>query len=419
MKPSSTWRMRTASSLALAAIASVGLPAGAQQPTRTLATPLAEYREPFSQIAAVRELKDGRLLVVDSRDKLVQLVNLSTNSATTVGREGSGPGEYGLPTQLFALPGDSSVIFDPLNQRYLMVHPDGKPGASFRVGDEPAGPPRPLPGQRPPGAAPMVRIGGLGFGMPRAADARGRLYFEGSGLSMGPNGPVTADTAPIVRYDRTTKAVDTLAWLRLPKNNASVKSSGTASNQRMEVRIGGQTPYPARDAWTVLPNGTVVIARVADYHLDLVSPTRVVTRGAAVSYAPVKVGNAEKQEYRDQAKSTGGIVIMRSEGGSGGSQNRASTAPPSFEEPTEWPATKPPFNANGIFATPTGDIWIARNRSATDAVPTYDVFSAAGKLTGKVVLPKKTRVIGFGTGGIVYTIRVDDDDLQYLQRFRG
>ena len=85
------------------------------------------------------------------------------------------------------------MIFDPLNQRYLTVHPDGKPGASFRVGDEPAGPPRPLPGQRPPGAAPMVRIGGLGFGMPRAADARGRLYFEGSGLSMGPNGPVTAD----------------------------------------------------------------------------------------------------------------------------------------------------------------------------------------------------------------------------------
>lgn len=34
----------------------------------------------------------------------MQLVTLSTNSATTVGREGSGPGEYGLPTQLFALP---------------------------------------------------------------------------------------------------------------------------------------------------------------------------------------------------------------------------------------------------------------------------------------------------------------------------
>lgn len=409
--------MRTPCVIAL--LASAALPAVAQLPTRTLSKPLAEYGEPFSQIAAVRELKDGRLLVVDSRDKLVQLVNLNANRAIKVGREGSGPGEYGLPTQLFALPGDSSVIFDPLNQRYLMVHPDGKPGATFRVGDEPSGPPRPSQGQRPEGVGPVMRIGGLGFGMPRASDARGRLYFEGGGISMGPNGPVTADTAPIVRYDRASKAVDTLAWVQLPKNNASVKSSGSGGNQRMEIRIGNRTPYPARDAWTVLPNGTVVIARVGDYHLELVSPTRAVTRGATVAFTPVQVGNAEKQEYRDQSKNAGGISISRTDGGSGGAQTRASTAPPPFEEPAEWPKAKPPFNSSGIFVTPTGEIWIARNRSASDPVPSYDVFSAAGKLTGKVVLPKQTRVIGFGSGGTIYTIRVDDDDLQYLQRFRG
>ena len=61
--------MRTPSLIVL--LASVALPAAAQLPTRTLTKPLAEFGEPFSQIAAVRELKDGRLLVVDSRDKLV------------------------------------------------------------------------------------------------------------------------------------------------------------------------------------------------------------------------------------------------------------------------------------------------------------------------------------------------------------
>ena len=403
----------------IALLASAALPAAAQLPTRTLFKPLAEHREPFSQIAAVRELKDGRLLVVDSRDKLVQLVNLNANRATKVGREGSGPGEYGLPTQLFALPGDSSVIFDPLNQRYLMVHPDGKPGATFRVGDEPSGPPRPSQGQRSDGGGPVMRIGGLGFGMPRASDARGRLYFEGGGISMGPNGPVTADTAPIVRYDRASKAVDTLAWVQLPNNNASVKSSGSGGKQRMEIRIGGRTPCPARDAWTVLSNGTVVIARVGDYHLELVSPTRAVTRGAAVAFTPVHVGNAEKQEYRDQSKNAGGISISRTDGGPGGAETRASAAPPPFEEPAEWPKAKPPFNSSGVFVTPAGEIWIARNRSASDPVPSYDVCSTAGKLTGKVVLRRQTRVIGFGSGGTIYTIRVDDDDLPYLQRFRG
>ncbi|MDQ8162408.1 MAG: hypothetical protein P3C10_07485 [Gemmatimonadota bacterium] len=412
--------------LAAVALPALSRPAAAQVPTRTLAKPVAEYAEPFSQLSAVRELKDGRLLVVDSRDKLVQLINFATNSAAKVGREGSGPGEYGVPTQLFAMPGDSSVIFDPLNQRYLTVHPDGKPGASFRVGDESAGPPpgapRPPQGPRPPAGAPggaqVIRIGGLGFGMPRASDARGRLYFEGGGLSMGPNGPVTADTAPIVRYDRATKAVDTLAWVRLPKNNASVKSSGSGGNQRMEVRIGGRTPYPSRDGWTVLANGTLVIVRVADYHVELVSPTRVVTRGPAVAHTPVAVGNAEKQAYRDAAKNTGGIAIMRTDGGPGGAQTRASSGPPPFEEPTEWPAAKPPFIASEILPTPTGEIWVARNRPASEAVPWYDVFSPTGSLTGRVLLPTKTRVVGFGAGGAVYTVRLDEDDLQYLQRFR-
>ena len=48
-----------------------------------------------------------------------------------------------------------------------------------------------------------------------------------------------------------------------------------------------------------------------------------------------------------------------------------------------------------------------------------DVFSPAGKLTGTVALPKRTRIVGFGNGGAIYTIRSDEDELQYLQRFRG
>jgi hypothetical protein len=28
-------------------------------------------------------------------------------------------------------------------------------------------------------------------------------------------------------------------------------------------------------------------------------------------------------------------------------------------------------------------------------------------------------VVGFGPGGVVYTVRSDEDDLQWLQRFRG
>ena len=90
-------------SLAAMLVASA-TPALAQNvPTRTLSKPDAEYSEPFTQIAGVRELKDGRLIVIDPRDKTVQVVDMARGTATKLGREGSGPGEYGIPMRLLPL----------------------------------------------------------------------------------------------------------------------------------------------------------------------------------------------------------------------------------------------------------------------------------------------------------------------------
>ncbi|MDP1861873.1 MAG: hypothetical protein Q8K82_24655, partial [Gemmatimonadaceae bacterium] len=98
------------------------------QTVRTLTKPDAELAEPFTNVGGVRELKDGRLVVIDARDKIVQLVDFKAGTGTKVGREGSGPGEYALPMRLVPLPGDSSGVYDMLNSRLLVVLPNGKPG---------------------------------------------------------------------------------------------------------------------------------------------------------------------------------------------------------------------------------------------------------------------------------------------------
>lgn len=394
----------------------------AQVATRTLTKPEAEFSEPFSSVASIRELRDGRVLVADTKDKVVQLVDLKAGKASKVGREGSGPGEYAMPLQLVGLLGDTSAIYDPLNSRYLTVLPDGKPGKTFRLED---GKPTPKADKKDPVSVPASEggpRGGFGGGAvfmnpPRFSDAAGHLYFEGSPISNGPDGPVAADSAPVMRYDRKAYRYDTLAFVRLPKGAAQVTSSGSGGNRNVNVRIGGRTPFPARDAWVALSNGTVVIVRVSDYHLDIISPTKQVTRGPAVAFTPVKVGDAEKQEYRDLQKTATGVGITRTNDNGKVTTSAAAAAP--AEEPSEWPAVKPAFTQGLVFAAPNGDIWVARSRSAKDDVPRYDVFSSAGKLTGQVVLPRKTRVAGFGAGGAIYTIRSDEDDLLYLQRFRG
>lgn len=382
----------------------------AQVATKTLAKPEVEFPEPFSRLVGVRELRDGRVIVADSKDKTVQVLDLKAQKATKIGREGSGPGEYALPTALVTLPGDTTWIFDPLNSRYLRIGPDAKPGATFRLEDG-APPPAAAPASAPPGG-PRVMVG---MTSPRATDLKGYLYFEGSPITFGPNGPVSSDSAPVMRYDRKTYKYDTLTFVTLPKNNASVQSTSSGGNQNVSVRMGMPTPFPARDAWTVLPNGTVVVARVKDYHLDVLVPNKALTRGPAVPFTAVKVGAAEKAEYRQSQVTNAPVAIMRTNE-NGRVQTNTSTPP--AEEPKEWPATKPPF-AGQILAAPNGEVWVARSRPASDLIPTYDVFSSAGKLTRRVALPKNTRVVGFGNAGAIYTVRTDEDDLQYLQRFRG
>ena len=63
---------------------------GAQAST-ALTTPESEFAEPFSAIASIRELRDGRVIVVDDGEYVVKLVDFTRTEASQVGRKGAHP----------------------------------------------------------------------------------------------------------------------------------------------------------------------------------------------------------------------------------------------------------------------------------------------------------------------------------------
>lgn len=387
----------------LAPLAAVPLVVAAlsQAPLKTLTRPAAEFSEPFTQINGVRELRDGRVIVSDVREKTVQLVDLKTGSAQKIGREGSGPGEYAMPMRLLALPGDTSLVYDPLNRRFLVIGPDGKPGAFLTLEEGESG-----RGMR-------VSIGA------RFTDSRGRLYSQGSNFSIGPDGqPTTADSAPILRYDRTTKKTDTLAFVKVP--TAEVRMSGGANNRNVSVRMGGGNPYAATDDWAVTPDGRLAVVRTKDYRVDWYAPDGRRTSGPTIAYQPIKVTEDDKREFRERRAAGGSGMIVMTETRDGNRSSRSAGAPPAnmqMPEPTDWPEVKPPFVGPAAFAAPNGQLWVLRTRPAKDKIPTFDVFDASGRVAGRVAIPAQTRLVGFGNG-TVYLARSDEDDLQYLQRYR-
>jgi hypothetical protein len=401
-----TRRSQAPLALAAASLLLVPLAATAQQP-RTLPAPDATFEEPFSlvNLGALRELRDGRVLVADMKDKIVQLVDMRSGNAVSVGREGSGPGEFALPMRVLAGPADTSFIFDPGNQRYLVVSPDGKPVTTFRMEMSEA----------PRAGGPVIR---MGLSIARATDARGRLYFEGSPMPSGP-GQQAPDTVAVMRYDRSTQKIDTLGWVKLAPNNTQV----TGGQGNMSFRVGMANPLAPRDEWTVFPDGRVAIVRAANYQVDWVLANGTKRSSAPIRFPTLRVTEADKKEEEAlRARARQGMVTMTMEAGPGGTRSSAGVGAPrgATQEPiTDWPEVKPPFRSGmaSVLARPNGELWVRRTEAAGAKGSLYDVIDAQGAVTHSVRVPEGLSVVGFGNG-TVYTTKLDEDDLVYLQRHR-
>ncbi len=373
-------------------------------PLRTLSKIDFEYDEPFTCISGLRELSDGRIVVADQREKTVQIIDLRTGASVKVGREGQGPAEWAVPAGVFAGVGDTTLLWDQGNRRFLPIFPDGSTGKAFSTYSSSGG------------GVTMITP-------PRGVDRQGRVYMPGSDFarSTADGPPMAADSTPILRFDPRTSKLDTLGFLRNPKPEIQTNSSG---GNRM-VMMMAPNPLIPQSAWTVTPDGRVAIARPEPYHVEFLSPAKVKTVGPSIRYTKLPVTQADKDAPFVRNNCLTMITMGGPPGGGrgapsttfGGGARGAERRPPPRDD---WPEFKAPFLGglgSNVISAPNGDVWVLRTRAAGDVIPTYDIFDARGAVTGRMALPKGARLVAFGNG-TVYLSRMDEDDLLYIQRYR-
>jgi hypothetical protein len=360
-----------------------GLSQDGRVPRVELSKAEASLSEPFSSVAGLRELSDGRLIVSDRLEVALRMVDLDGGRIQEIGHEGSGPGEYRMPDDLYALPGDSTLLVDFGNMRLTVIEPDGTLGESFGM-------------MRPEGF--------LLF--PRGVDAEGRLYLDLSNvMSMRP-GESLPDSFAVVSFDRATGAIDTIAQLPRPEIAQVQSRGGGASFSGHGVR-----PFEVADDWSVAPDGRVALAWGGTYRLEWRSESGPPVVGPAVVYEPVKVTQADKEAWADRMSSAS-MMAISTDGGRG----RTVTMPRPDVDELDWPEVKPPFGRNAVSVTPEGEAWVRRYVRSGDP-ETYDVFDASGRRVRQVVLPEDRTLVGFGRG-VLYVAHVDENDLQWLERYR-
>ena len=371
-----------------AAANATGGAAGEQDNSFGAAT--ASFPEDFGTIQTVRELADGRVLVADPLGGALYTVDMDAGTRTQIGTEGQGPGEYRQPDAVWALPGDSSLVVDLGNGRMIAVGPDLSFGGTTPLS---AGDPR----------------SGMVIAIPQAVDGSGRVYARSMG--GGPSGEMP-DSGAVLRVARATFTVDTVARFKL--EDRTVTRSGSANNQSVNV---SPVPLSPQDTWGVARDGSVVIARSNDYHIEWIAPNGTLTRGEPRPFDAIPINQAKKEEWaRVQGQSGGGIGISVNVQNGAVQMNfsRGGRSDPDLTQYT-WPEVAPPFYDGRILVDMSDRAWVRRHVRAGRPT-TYDVFDRSARYVTTMTLPRNKRLIGFGNG-TAYVVAYDEFDLNYLERY--
>jgi hypothetical protein len=380
-------RPRARAALGLALVTAATTPLAAQRPTAVtaLSTLQAEFSEPFSSLGGLRELSDGRVLVSDRLEKAVRLLDFPSGTFREVGRVGSGPGEYQLPGELLPLPADSTLLVDFGNMRLSVIEPTGRLGESWA----------------------MMSATGV-FRNPSGADRSGRLFSSSMG-GMRPGAVGSPDSIAIVRWNRASEAGDTIAMLPSPESTTSMRAAG--GGRGFSVRGAG--PLAPRHGWAVDADGRIAVVWPEDYHVEWIDPRGARRVSPPVRYDPVPVTEDDRKAWADRMGNATGVMMTT--GGESGGGARTIRMPRPDPGDMDWPAVKPPFDASRIRFAPDGSLWV--ERYVKHGAPTLvDIFDREGRLVRQVTYPAGRRFLGFGAG-VVYLVRKDMDDLEWLERY--
>lgn len=433
---------------AIAAVAGLSAVAAAQSatakiPIKSLSAPLARTSASLGKVF-VRELPGHKLLADDAEHHQVLLFDSTLTTSTVVidstpgARNSYGPN----PAPIIPYLGDSTLFVDNVSQSLVVIDPQGKI-ARIMAAPQPQN---------------LQFLGQSGA----YTDNRGRLLYRGpvniirNNIGDGPKAaqPVQVpDSASLIRADFDTRAVDTIGKVRVQGGSKIQMNRGTDGNYQPTVTIN---PLPTVDEWSVLADGSVALVRGQDYHVDWIGSDGKQYSTPKMPFDWRRLSDEDKQHLIDSARTAreaaqakaaeaakdpataakaaaeGAMVVRMQVGSAGGDGVRSLGGDGAPGGPVRVAAPKveytpikeiadyyPPILSGAAKADADGNLWILPTTTAQSqhGELVYDVVNNKGELYQRVRLSAGRSIAGFGKGGIVYLMGVENGKW-YVERTR-
>jgi hypothetical protein len=377
-----------------------------EPPVRTLSRAAATTPGTIKTLNGVRQLPSGRVLVNDAGAlRLLELDSTLTVVSVVAENAAGAANKYGaFPGVLMPYLADSTILVDFAAKAFVVIDPKAKIVRTMA-------PPRlsdisdlllySVCGPNGCGAQGFDPKGRLVYRVSRFSKTRGtNSVVPDSGTTIT---TVRHDSTAVVRSDPETRTVDTVAFLAQPAIKTTTQWLGRSS-----AGASATNPLPVVDEWTLCPDGTIVVVRAQDYHIEWIDMVGHVVSSPKMVFDWRRLTTEEKQRVIDSTKKA--EDDKRAAGASsrlaprtlGGAATAARPTQPTFS-PDELPDYYPPIRAGQVKADPDGNIWLLPTTSKlAGSGLLFDVVNRNGVVVERVRLPAERNLVGFGPGGIVY-----------------
>jgi len=333
----------------------------------------------FGAINGIAGLPDGRIAVLDAQAQEFRVFSAAGEHLRTIGRPGSGPGEFGLGAgPVLVASGDTLLIPDLMNQRLNRYAPDGEPLESVPVAFESAGIPMAWRDRPDGGVVTQLRP----FG------------FSGSRVDLSPNdalvlrGPDGAIRDTLMTFD----------------SGGTIKSG---SGGLPEVEL-----FAAEPLWA-LSGDRIVFAINDDYRLSIYAEDGTLERIFSMPFTVREVTESDRQVMTDAITGAWKSIGLDAE--------QMAVARQLIHYGETFPALAQ------IHGGPDGTIWVQEMMSLSEldpediaqfaqspiGSPVWRVFDAEGVLLGEIRMPDRFQPLRFD-GDRIYGVQKDDLDVQYV-----
>lgn len=331
----------------------------------------------FVALTSLREVADGRVIVTDGQAQQLYVGDFATKAATPLGRRGKGPLEWIAVGRVHPSVGDSSIMSDIANRRWLLF--DGASVVGTRRPDDPA-----------------VRAAG-DF---RGVDRLGHVMSARSApmTTSGTREYTRRDSQVVLLVDRASGRTDTVARTReMPRRySQTVRENGALGsfqNSRTEAGAQGEEAYLCGD-------GTLAVVRLEPLRVDWRAPDGRWTFGKPLPLRGEPVDAKERAQIAQQRKET-----------------RAEMRRLGLPAPSEPPlaTTLPALRALRPIELPDGRIALQRASPVSKPAVRYVIVNRRGTIDGEITLQTNEYLLGFGSRSVYISVR-DDDDVERLRR---